>query len=237
MATSLRSAWTHLWEGFLPKNAIIMARRKSLERMSPFPSGLEGVQRELQDCRRCKLCENRKTLVLGEGNPHSKLVFIGEGPGELEDLQGRPFLGEEGKLLDKMLEAIGLQRENVYLLDMIKCKTPESRKPEKDEIDSCSPFLFRQMDAIQPQIIVALGEFTAQFLLQSEERISQMRGKFYPFRNAKVIPFFHPKYLLKNSKAKRQAWLDLQLLARELGLELPKRSVLTKQILPSQEDS
>jgi len=224
---------TRIWNGFLPRRAIIMARQKTDKPMNhetqqtqPSTSvlPLEQIAAELQGCVRCKLCQGRKTVVVGEGNPHAELVFIGEGPGEQEDIQGRPFIGKAGQLLDRMIAAIGLERTQVYIANVIKCRPPGNRNPEPDEIESCSPFLYRQLDAIQPKVVVALGKFAAQTLLSTEERISQLRGRFHLYRGAKLMPTFHPAYLLRNPASKKEAWADLQLVASELGLQIPRRS-------------
>jgi DNA polymerase len=186
-------------------------------------ASLAAVAAELQGCTRCKLCETRKTIVVGEGNPQAELVFVGEGPGEQEDLQGRPFVGKAGQLLDRMIEAMGLTREQVYICNVVKCRPPGNRNPEPDEIEACSPFLYRQLDAIRPKVVVALGKFAAQTLLQTEERISSLRGRFHPYRGAKLMPTFHPAFLLRNPESKREAWADLKSVAQELGIGLPAR--------------
>jgi DNA polymerase len=186
------------------------------------------VARELEGCQRCKLSQGRKSVVIGEGNPKARLVFVGEGPGEQEDIQGRPFVGKAGQLLDKMIGAMGLTREDVMILNVVKCRPPGNRNPEPDEIEACSPFLYRQLDSIQPEIIVALGKFAAQTLLKTEERISSLRGRFHRIprkgvtEGAKLMPTFHPAFLLRNPESKREAWEDLKKVAVELKLELPK---------------
>jgi DNA polymerase len=195
----------------------------------PRPDGeLSQIARELDGCTRCKLSQKRKTVVIGEGNPKAKLVFVGEGPGEQEDLQGRPFVGKAGQLLDKMINAMGLSREDVMILNVVKCRPPGNRNPEPDEIDACSPFLYRQLDSIQPEVVVALGKFAAQTLLKTEERISSLRGRFHKIprqvfaEGAKLMPTFHPAFLLRNPESKREAWDDLKKVAEVLGLKLPK---------------
>ncbi|HUP58728.1 MAG TPA: uracil-DNA glycosylase, partial [Bdellovibrionota bacterium] len=171
-----------------------------------------------------------KTIVIGEGNPRARLVFVGEGPGEQEDIQGRPFVGKAGQLLDRMIEAMGLKRSDVFILNVVKCRPPGNRNPEPDEIASCEPFLYRQLDAIRPEVIVALGKFAAQTLLKTEERISSLRGRFHAIprsghiSGAKLMPTFHPAYLLRNPASKREAWDDLKKVAQELRLEIPKKS-------------
>jgi DNA polymerase len=148
---------------------------------------------------------------------------VGEGPGENEDLQGRPFVGKAGQLLDKMIEAMGLSREQVYIANVVKCRPPGNRDPEPDEVSACSPFLHRQVAAIQPKIIVALGKFAAQTLLGTETPITRLRGEFQTYRGVKLMPTFHPSYLLRNPSSKKEAWADLQSVAKELGIELPKK--------------
>ena len=197
---------------------------------------LAAIAAELAGCTRCKLCAKRKTIVLGEGNPSASLVFVGEGPGEQEDIQGRPFVGKAGQLLDKMIEAMGLKRSDVFIANVVKCRPPGNRNPEPDEIESCGPFLYRQLDAIRPKAVVALGKFAAQTLLQTDARISAIRGRFFPlhargnlgplpadYQGPKLMPTFHPAYLLRNPESKREAWADLQAVAKELGIALPKR--------------
>jgi DNA polymerase len=184
-------------------------------------ASLAAVAAELQGCTRCKLCETRKTIVVGEGNPQAELVFVGEGPGEQEDLQGRPFVGKAGQLLDRMIEAMGLTREQVYICNVVKCRPPGNRNPEPDEIEACSPFLQRQLEILKPKVVVALGKFAAQRLLQTETPITRLRGSFKPYRGAKLMPTYHPAYLLRNPDSKREAWADLQAVARELGIALP----------------
>lgn len=185
---------------------------------------LDAIRTEIETkapggCRDCKLCGTRTNLVIGEGNPKARLVFVGEGPGEQEDLKGRPFIGRAGQLLDKMIEAMGLKREDVYICNVVKCRPPENRNPEPDEIAACSPYLHRQLDAIKPEVIVALGKFAAQTLLETEEKISDLRGRLHDYRGFKFVPTFHPAYLLRNPPAKREAWEDLQLVMKELGLQ------------------
>jgi DNA polymerase len=163
------------------------------------------------DCRRCKLHTlGRKQIVFGVGNPDADLMFVGEAPGADEDQQGIPFVGRAGQLLTKIIEAIGLTREEVYIANVIKCRPPQNRNPEPDEVDTCEPFLFRQIDVIKPKVIVALGKFAAQTLLRTEEPISRLRGRVSDFRGAKLIPTFHPAYLLRNPSSKREVWEDMK---------------------------
>ena len=212
------------FEGFLPARSILMAKtRRPEERASPARSDLNQIQTELHNCTRCKLATaGRQAIVFGEGDPKARLMFVGEGPGEQEDIQGRPFVGKAGQLLDKMINAIGLKREDVYIANAVKCRPPGNRNPEPDEIQACSSFLHRQIDLIRPEVIVALGKFAAQTLLETETRISELRGQFHTYRGVKLMPTFHPAYLLRNPSSKKEAWEDLQKVAKELDLELPK---------------
>ncbi len=176
---------------------------------------LEEISRELGDCKRCKLHPHRKNIVFGTGNPEARLVFVGEGPGGDEDIQGKPFVGPAGQLLTKIINSINLTREEVYIANIIKCRPPKNRNPEPDEIKACEPFLIKQLDAIQPKIICALGTFAAQTLLETDEKISRLRGRFIPFRNSKLIATFHPAYLLRNSQRKREVWEDMKKIRQE----------------------
>ncbi|HEX4567634.1 MAG TPA: uracil-DNA glycosylase [Vicinamibacterales bacterium] len=163
------------------------------------------------DCSRCKLHTlGRKQIVFGVGDPNADLMFVGEAPGADEDIQGIPFVGRAGQLLTKMIEAINLKREQVYIANVIKCRPPGNRNPEPDEIEQCEPFLFRQIEAVKPKVIVALGSFAAKTLLRSDESISRLRGRIYDFRGAKLIPTFHPSFLLRSPDRKRDAWEDLK---------------------------
>jgi len=180
---------------------------------------LEMVREEIGDCKKCKLCSTRNNIVFGTGNPRASLLFVGEAPGEDEDLQGKPFVGRAGQLLTKMIVAMGLSREEVYIANIIKCRPPKNRNPEPDEIASCQPFLLRQIQAIRPKVICALGTFSAQTLLQTEQKISALRGRFHEFPGAegvKVLPTFHPAYLLRNPGEKKRVWEDLQTIMAEL---------------------
>jgi len=173
---------------------------------------LAAVRADVGDeCTRCKLHTlGRKQIVFGVGNPDADLMFVGEAPGADEDIQGIPFVGRAGQLLTKMIEAINLTRDQVYIANVIKCRPPGNRNPEPDEIDQCEPFLFRQIEAVKPKVIVALGSFAAKTLLRSEESISRLRGRIYDFHGAKLIPTFHPSFLLRSPDRKRDAWEDLK---------------------------
>jgi DNA polymerase len=178
---------------------------------------LEDVRKELGDCKRCKLHRGRKTIVFGEGNEKATLMLIGEGPGYDEDVQGRPFVGKAGQLLTKILQSINLPREEVYIANIIKCRPPQNRNPEPDEIQSCHPFLMKQIEAIQPKIICALGTFSAQTLLKTETKITALRGKLFDLEGIKVIPTYHPAFLLRNPDKKREVWEDMKKIVELLG--------------------
>jgi len=178
---------------------------------------LEEIRKELGDCQRCKLFKTRRSLVFGEGNEKAKLMIIGEGPGFDEDLQGRPFVGKAGQLLTKILQSIGLQREEVYITNVIKCRPPQNRNPQPDEIETCYPFLIKQIEAIRPKVICALGTFAAQTLLRTDAKITSLRGKVYPFSGIQVFPTYHPAYLLRNPDKKREVWEDMKRMAKALS--------------------
>jgi uracil-DNA glycosylase len=172
---------------------------------------LDAVRAEIGECTRCKLHTlGRRQIVFGVGNPSADLMFVGEAPGADEDLQGIPFVGRAGQLLTKIIEAIGLQRDDVYIANVIKCRPPENRNPEPDEVDTCEPFLFQQIDVIRPKVIVALGTFAAKALLKTQDPISRLRGRVYDYRGAKLIPTFHPAFLLRSPDRKRDVWEDMK---------------------------
>lgn len=177
------------------------------------------IREDLGDCTRCKLHKTRTNIVFGDGNPNAQLVFVGEGPGHDEDVQGLPFVGRAGKLLTQMIEAMGLQRKDVYICNVVKCRPPENRLPEKDEVVQCSPFLLRQLDTINPKVIVCLGACAAQTLLETNRGISQFRGEWLEFRGKKLMATYHPAYLLRNPNAKSEVWKDLQKVMAVLGLQ------------------
>ena len=180
------------------------------------------VREDLGECTRCKLHSTRHKIVFGDGNPKAELVFVGEGPGADEDAQGLPFVGRAGKLLTQMIEAMGLQRKDVYICNVVKCRPPENRQPEEEEVSTCSPFLFRQIDVIAPKVIVCLGAVAAKTLLQTNRGISQFRGEWLEFRGRKLLATYHPAYLLRNPPAKSEVWKDLQKVMAVLGLEVKK---------------
>jgi len=180
------------------------------------------IRTDLGECTRCKLHKTRNTIVFGDGNPKAELVFVGEGPGHDEDMQGLPFVGRAGRLLTQMIEAMGLQRRDVYICNVVKCRPPENRAPEKDEVTPCSPFLLRQIDAIAPKVIVCLGSTAAQTILATNRGISHFRGQWLEFRGRKLMATYHPAYLLRNPGAKGEVWKDLQKVMAVLGLEVKK---------------
>jgi DNA polymerase len=176
---------------------------------------LKEVQEELGDCRRCKLHAKRKNIVFGEGSPAARLMFVGEAPGADEDMQGRPFVGKAGQLLTRIINAIDLERSDVYIANIIKCRPPSNRDPEEDEIQTCIPFLKKQLEIIQPRIICALGRLAAQALLETDRGITELRGRFQMFGDSKVMPIYHPSYLLRNPARKKETWLDMQVVQKE----------------------
>jgi DNA polymerase len=171
---------------------------------------LAALRAEIGDCTRCKLHAGRTHLVFGVGDPHARLMFVGEGPGADEDEQGEPFVGRAGQLLTQIIKAMGYERDQVYIANVVKCRPPNNRNPEPDEIGECEPFLMRQIDAIRPTAIVALGKFAAQTLLRTDAPISRLRGRFHPLGEAHVMPTFHPSYLLRTPAAKREVWEDMK---------------------------
>jgi DNA polymerase len=178
---------------------------------------LPELRAAIGDCQRCKLCSGRTHLVFGVGNPAAKLMFVGEGPGRDEDLQGEPFVGRAGQLLtDIITKGMGMRREDVYIANVIKCRPPENRNPEPDEVAACEPFLKKQIDLIRPEIIVALGKFAVQTLLQSKIPITKLRGNWHSYHGIKLMPTFHPAYLLRNPADKRLVWEDIKKVLREM---------------------
>lgn len=183
---------------------------------------LAAIREDIGDCTRCKLhAQGRTQVVFGVGNPSADLMFVGEAPGADEDVQGVPFVGRAGQLLTRMIEAMGFTRDEVYIANVIKCRPPGNRNPEPDEIATCEPFLFQQIAAIQPKVVVALGAFAARTLLKTGDPISRLRGRLYDYRGVKLIPTFHPSFLLRSPGSKREAWDDLKKALAELGREVP----------------
>lgn len=201
--------------------------KDALERMDPWGSGLasaneslESISNDLGECQRCPLFKTRTHLVFGVGDPHARLVFVGEGPGYDEDRQGKPFVGAAGQLLTRIIGAMGLTREQVYICNIIKCRPPGNRNPLPEEIETCSPFLKRQLASIRPDFICSLGTFATQTLLNTKQPISRLRGQFHEFEGIQVMPTFHPAFLLRNPDRKRDVWNDMKTLMTAMGLQL-----------------
>ncbi len=184
---------------------------------------LLAIREGLGDCTRCKLAAQRTKLVFGVGNPNAEIAFVGEGPGADEDREGEPFVGKAGQLLTRMIEAMGYRREDVYIANVVKCRPPGNRNPEPDEIEACETFLRGQLAAIAPKVVVALGKFAAQTLLRDTTPISRLRGRWFEYEGFRLMPTFHPAYLLRSPEEKKKAWDDLQLVMKELGQAVPRR--------------
>jgi len=180
---------------------------------------LEDIRADLGDCQRCGLAASRSKIVYGVGNPNARLVLVGEAPGREEDLKGEPFVGEAGQLLDRILLAMGMQREEVYICNVLKCRPPNNRDPEPQEVATCEPFLIRQLAAIQPQVIVALGRFAVQSLLKTRTPIGRLRGEWQRYQGIPLMPTYHPAYLLRNPSGKRDVWEDMKEVLRMLNAE------------------
>jgi len=186
---------------------------------------LAALREFIGECTRCKLAPLRTNLVFGAGNPHADLMFVGEAPGADEDLRGEPFVGRAGQLLTDIIErGMGMTRAEVYICNVIKCRPPENRNPEADEVAACEPFLFRQIDLVRPRVIVGLGTFAVQAVLKLKTPISKLRGKWHEVRGIKMMPTFHPAYLLRNPSEKRVVWADIQEVMKELGRPIPQRA-------------
>ena len=187
--------------------------------------GLRAIREDIGDCTRCRLAkQGRKQIVFGVGNPQAELMFIGEAPGADEDQQGEPFVGRSGQLLNNMIKAMGLRREDIYIANIIKCRPPGNRAPERDECETCSPFLMRQIATIKPKALVALGAVAAKTLLAINAPMTELRGKWYDFRGTKLAVTYHPAFLLRDPRQKKEAWKDLQMVMKDLGLVAPPKS-------------
>ena len=186
-------------------------------------SALRMIREEIGDCTRCALHKGRNKLVFADGDPNARLMFVGEGPGADEDAQGLPFVGRAGQLLNNMITAMGLKREEVYIANVVKCRPPGNRTPEPEEANTCTPFLFRQIDVVRPEVIVALGATAATYLLGQRQPLAGLRGRVHSFRETKLIVTYHPAFLLRDPRQKKEAWADLQIAMRELGLKVPSR--------------
>ena len=180
---------------------------------------LDDVRARMGECTLCKLHKGRHTIVFGVGNPEARLMFVGEAPGEDEDLKGEPFVGKAGQLLTKMIEAMGLRREDVYICNTVKCRPPNNRNPEPDELAACEPFLKGQLASVKPEVIVTLGKFAAQALLREQTPITRLRGQWREYEGIPVMPTFHPAYLLRSPQEKTKVWEDLQSVMKKLSLE------------------
>jgi DNA polymerase len=203
---------------------------------------LRVIREEIGDCTRCRLSQGRTNLVFGVGNPRARIMFVGEGPGADEDAQGEPFVGRAGQLLNNMIQAMGIRREDVYIGNVVKCRPPQNRAPERDECETCGPFLMRQIAVVRPEIIVALGATAAKFLLSATDSMAKLRGHIYDFHPAghpmlpqaaperdpdfatKLVVTYHPAYLLRDPRQKKETWLDLQMVMKYLGMPLPQRN-------------
>lgn len=204
--------------GDSPDSTAIARKSGTVPRITP-PADLTTIRENLGECMRCRLSQGRTTIVFGVGNPKAEIVFVGEGPGRDEDLRGEPFVGRAGQLLTKIIEAMGLKRSDVYICNVVKCRPPNNRNPQHDEIAACRPFLEKQIDAIRPKFIVALGSHAAQTLLNTETRISDLRGQFHWYRNGiRLMPTYHPAFLLRNANKKKETWEDMKQIMSELKL-------------------
>jgi uracil-DNA glycosylase family 4 len=225
------------------KSAVVrtVAEDSTLEIAAPRPefgiadpaAALLVIREDLGDCMRCKLYQGRTKIVFGVGNPHAELMFVGEGPGADEDAQGEPFVGRAGQLLNNMIKAMGLQREDVYIANIVKCRPPGNRTPEPDECETCSPFLMRQIATIRPKVVVALGATAAKNLLAMNSSLGDLRGRWFDFKparsdsswpGARLAVTYHPAYLLRDPRQKGEAWKDLQMVMKYLGIEPPKKA-------------
>lgn len=195
-----------------PSSTLVPPQKKS--------AALAALREDIGECTRCALAKlGRHTIVFGDGDPNARLLFVGEGPGADEDAQGLPFVGRAGQLLNNMINAMGLERSQVYIANVVKCRPPQNRVPEPEEVHTCSPFLFRQIDIIRPEVIVALGSTAAARLLGGKSPLSALRGRVHSVRGTKLIVTYHPAYLLRDPRQKKEAWADLQIAMKELGLK------------------
>ena|ERR1700694_445743 len=188
------------------------------------PAALKIIREDIGDCTRCRLHERRTNIVFGVGNVNPEIMFVGEGPGADEDAQGEPFVGRAGQLLNNMITAMGIKREDVYIANVVKCRPPGNRTPEPDECDTCSPFLLRQIEVIQPKVIVALGATAAKTLLAVNDSMGNLRGRWYDFKDSRLAVTYHPSYLLRDPRQKKEAWKDLQMVMKYLGLTPPAKA-------------
>jgi DNA polymerase len=190
---------------------------------SDKPTALAAIRSEIGDCIRCRLSERRNTIVFADGNSDADIMFVGEGPGADEDEQGLPFVGKAGQLLNNMITAMGIRREDVYIANVVKCRPPGNRTPERDECDTCGPFLMQQIETVRPKIIVALGATAAKYLLNVQDSMANLRGKIYDLRGIPLAVTYHPAYLLRDPRQKKETWADLQMVMRFLGMSMPEK--------------
>lgn len=222
------------WEGTtISQEKTSIPPRKTIQTPPPISPSIEHdrvsalrlIREDIGDCTRCALHKGRNKLVFADGDPNARLMFVGEGPGADEDAQGLPFVGRAGQLLNNMIAAMGFTREQVYIANVVKCRPPQNRTPEPDEANTCSPFLFRQIDVVRPEVIVALGATAATYLLGQRQPLAGLRGRVHSFRGSKLIVTYHPAFLLRDPRQKKEAWADLQIAMRELGLKPPQKSI------------
>jgi uracil-DNA glycosylase len=187
-------------------------------------AALNVIREEIGDCTRCRLSKARKNIVFGVGNIDADIMFIGEGPGADEDEQGEPFVGRAGQLLNNMITAMGIKREDVYIANVVKCRPPGNRTPERDECDTCGPFLMQQIATVKPKVVVALGAVAAKYLLGINDSMTNLRGRIYDFKDTKLAVTYHPAYLLRDPRQKAEAWKDLQMVMKYLGMKVPEKT-------------
>jgi uracil-DNA glycosylase len=208
------------------EDLFVAASPKPEARVDDPGQALKIIREDIGDCTRCRLHkQGRKQIVFGVGNPKADLMFIGEAPGADEDIQGEPFVGRAGQLLTNMIKAMGIRREDVYIANIIKCRPPGNRTPERDECETCSPFLMRQIAVVKPKVVVALGAVAAKTLLAINAPMSEFRGRWYDFRGTKLAVTYHPAFLLRDPRQKKETWKDLQMVMKELGLPMPAKGV------------
>jgi DNA polymerase len=206
----------------IPPRKPISPPPQAVSAVTDRASALRIIREDISDCTRCALHKGRNKLVFADGDPNARLMFVGEGPGADEDAQGLPFVGRAGQLLNNMIAAMGFKREEVYIANVVKCRPPGNRTPEPEEANTCSPFLFRQIDVVRPEVLVALGATAATYLLGHRQPLAGLRGRVHAFRGTKLIVTYHPAFLLRDPRQKKEAWADLQIAMRELGLKAPK---------------
>ena len=212
-------------ESAIPPRKSVPAPPLTTQSATPagHPAALQLIREDIGDCTRCALHKGRHKIVFADGDPNAHLMFVGEGPGADEDAQGLPFVGRAGQLLNNMIAAMGLQREQVYIANVVKCRPPNNRTPEPDEANTCLPFLWRQIDVVRPQVLVALGATAATYLLGQRQPLAGLRGRVHSVRGSSLIVTYHPAYLLRDPRQKKEAWADLQIAMRELGLKQRER--------------